>query len=141
MQAKEIKILMADDEPDVLSVMAKKVALEGFKVVTAADGQEAWEKIQSEDPDIIILDLSMPKLHGLEVLKNVRSNPPSAKWQPVIIVSAHGELQDIQKGFSLEADHYITKPCSVSDVVKAIHTMISLIPQHKPNEKPESEKK
>jgi len=126
-----IKILMADDEEDVLSVMAKKIAKEGYQVVTACNGQEAWDKIQSESPDVVILDLTMPKLDGFQVLKNLRENPPAAKWQPVIIVSARRELEDMQQGFSMEADHYISKPCTVSDILKAVQLMIKLIPQHK----------
>ena len=123
-----LKILMADDEPDVLEVMAKKVASEGYTVITASDGQEAWEKIQKEIPDIILLDLTMPKKDGFQVLKELRENPPSKKWQPVIIISAKRELEDIQKGLGMEADHYITKPCSIGDVLKAIKLMASLIP-------------
>lgn len=126
-----IKILMADDEEDILSVMAKKISKEGYLVVTASDGQEAWDKIKSESPDVILLDLTMPKLDGFQVLKNLRDNPPTNKWQPVIIVSARRELEDMQKGFSMEADHYISKPCTVSDIIKAIHLMVKLIPQHK----------
>lgn len=129
----QIKILMADDEEDILSVMSKKIAKEGYQVVTAKDGKEAWEKIQSESPDIILLDLTMPRMDGFQVLKNLRENPPSAKWQPVIIVSARRELEDMQKGFSMEADHYISKPCTVADILKAIQLMIKLIPQRKSN--------
>lgn len=127
----EIKVLMADDEKDVLEIMAKKVAMEGYQVVTACDGKDAWEKIQSESPDVILLDLNMPQMHGFDVLKKLRETPPSAKWQPVIIISAMGELEDIKKSYSLEADHYITKPCSIEAVVNAIKVMVSLIPQRK----------
>ena len=126
-----IKVLIADDEPDVLAAMSKKVEGAGYAVVTAVDGEEAWKKIQSESPDVILLDLTMPKMDGLEVLKNVRQNPPSAKWQPVIIVSARKELEDMKKGFSLEADHYLTKPCEMDAILKGIRTMVSLIPRRK----------
>lgn len=136
-----IKILMADDEPDVLQVMAKRVAAEGFQVVTASDGQDAWEKIRQENPDIIILDLTMPKLDGFGVLKALRENPPFPKWQPVIIVSARSELTDMQRGFSLEADHYISKPCKVDDILKGIKLMLNLIPQRKTKGELDSETK
>jgi DNA-binding response OmpR family regulator len=122
---------MADDEPAILEIMAKKVGGEGFDVVTAQDGEEAWDKIVSESPDIILLDLTMPKRDGFEILKKLRCNPPSEKWQPVIIVSARRELQDMQEGFFLEADHYLTKPCTMEDVVKSINLMVKLIPVHK----------
>ena len=122
---------MADDEPEILNIMAKKVTLAGFIVITAGDGEEAWEKIQNESPDVILLDLTMPKMDGFTVLKNLREKPPANKWQPVIIVSARAELIDMQKGFSLEADHYISKPCSIDDILKGIRLMMSLIPQRK----------
>ena len=134
-----IKVLLADDEKDVLEIMAKKIAKEGYTVVTAKDGQEAWEKIKSESPDVILLDLTMPKMDGFEVLKNLRENPPSDKWQPVIIVSARRELEDMQKGLSMEADHYITKPCNMTDIIKGIKLMISLIPQRKSKKQLEKE--
>ena len=127
----KIKILMADDEADVLEIMAKKIRLEGYEVITAADGQDAWMKIAKESPDIILLDLTMPIMDGFSVLKKLRESPPSDKWQPVIIVSALDELEDMQKGFALEADHYITKPCRIEDILKAIRMMITLIPQRK----------
>ena len=87
--------------------------------------------ITTESPDIIILDLNMPKMNGFEVLKRLREEPPEEKWQPVIIVSARGELEDIKQGLTLEAEHYLVKPCSIEDIVKAIRLMASLIPQHK----------
>ena len=126
-----LKVLMADDEPDVLSVMAKKIKAAGYDIITAVDGQEAWDKIIVENPDIILLDITMPKLEGFEVLKRLRETPPTKKWQPVIIISAREELKDIQKGYSLEADHYLTKPCNIDDVLNGIRLMAKLIPQHK----------
>jgi len=127
----DLKVLMADDEIDVLQVMAKKVREAGYEVATARDGVEAWDKIQSENPDVIVLDLMMPQRDGYEILKELRENPPTTKWQPVIIVSAKNELEDMEKTFSMEADHYITKPCGVDDILKAIRQMVQLLPQHK----------
>lgn len=129
-ETSQIKILIAEDEKEVLEIMAKWVRGEGYSVVTASDGEQAWQKIQDEEPDIVLLDLVMPGKHGLEVLQMMRENP-IGKWQPVIIISALGQLEDIKKGFSLEADHYITKPCNMDAVLKAIRTMVSLIPQRR----------
>ena len=126
-----IKVLIADDEKDILEVMQKKVEQAGYAVVAAMDGEEAWQKIVKESPDVILLDLTMPKLDGLDLLRRLRENPPSSKWQPVIIVSARGELEDMKKGLSLEADHYIAKPCNMEAVLKGIRLMVSLIPQRK----------
>ena len=126
-----IKILIADDEPDVLEIMAKKVVAAGYDVVTAPDGQIAWEKIVSEKPDAVLLDLTMPGLHGFEVLEKLRKKPPFEKWCPVIIISAHNELSNIQKGFALEAEHYLTKPCLPQEILKSIELVLSLKEQRK----------
>lgn len=119
---------MADDEASVLEIMARQVASAGFEVITASDGKQAWEKIQSENPDVVVLDLLMPHMDGFAVLSQLRTNPPSKKWIPVIIVSALNETQHMQKSFDLQADHYLVKPCRTEDVLRAIKLMISLIP-------------
>ncbi|OGX55684.1 MAG: hypothetical protein A2447_11415 [Omnitrophica WOR_2 bacterium RIFOXYC2_FULL_38_12] len=126
-----IKILVADDEKEVLDIMARKIQEQGYDVVKASDGNDALEKIIREAPDVILLDINMPGRNGFEILKDVRENPTASKWQPVIIVSACNELNDLRKGYKLQADHYITKPCSIEDIIKAIKLMVSLIPQRK----------
>lgn len=127
----KVKVLMADDEKDVLDIMSKKIRIEGYAVITAADGLEAWDLVVRESPDVILLDLTMPGMDGFTLLKKLREYPPSEKWQPVIIISGLNELSDMQKGFSLEADHYLTKPCRIDEILKAIRLMVSLIPQRK----------
>jgi CheY-like chemotaxis protein len=129
MSAHPVKILIADDEEVVLEIMARKIASQKYEVITAKDGQEAWDKIVNEVPDIIILDLNMPKMDGWAVLSQLRQNPPTKRWQPVVIISGQNELASFQKGVSMEADHYLTKPCQIEDVLKAIRLMLSLIPQ------------
>ena len=126
-----MKILVADDDKDILEITAKKLKTVGYEIITAIDGEEALVKIRDEAPDIIILDLTMPKKDGFEVLQDIRKNPNVKKWQPVIILSGRRELEDMQKGYDCEADHYITKPCSFEDIKKSIELMIRLIPQHK----------
>lgn len=129
MSAHPIKILIADDEDVVLEIMARKIASQGYEVITAKDGQEAWSKIVSGLPDVIILDLNMPKMDGWAVLSQLRHNPPTKRWQPVIIVSAQNELENFKKGVDLEADHYLTKPCPIEEILRAIRLMLSLVPQ------------
>jgi len=120
------KILIADDESDCLEVISKRLQLEGYQTFTAADGQEALDKIYRENPDIIILDILMPKKNGFEVLKEIRQRPIS-KWQPVVIVSVKDELENIKKGYDLEADLYITKPFNLELLLNSIKTLIGLI--------------
>ena len=129
MSPSPIKILIAEDEEVVLEIMARKIASKGYEVITAHDGQDAWARIVSDLPDIIISDLNMPKMDGWAVLSQLRNNPPTKRWQPVIIVSAQGELASIQKGVNLQADHYLAKPCQIEEILQAIRLMLSLIPQ------------
>jgi DNA-binding response OmpR family regulator len=125
------RILIADDEADILEISAKKVREAGYEVVTAKDGQEALDKIYQDRPDVVVLDVRMPKLDGFEVLKRLREKPLPDKWQPVIIVSAMDDIADMKKGYSLEADYYITKPCNITTILKGIQTMLHLIPVRK----------
>lgn len=87
------------------------------------------------------MDLMMPKQNGFEVLRRVRTHLSVDKWQPVIIVSAKRELEDLREGYALEADHYMTKPCPIEDILKSIRLMVSLIPQHeKPSHRQDGNK-
>ena len=127
----KIKILIADDEWDILEITAKKVAAAGFDVITACDGEMAWEKVKSDSPDVLVLDLTMPKMNGFSVLELLRSTPPNDKWIPVIIVSALGDVKDMERGMELQADHYLVKPCTVDEILKGIRLMLALAPQRR----------
>lgn len=121
------KILVVDDERDVVETLQKRLTQEGYSVVTAFNGEEALERVKTDNPDIILLDLMMPKKNGFEVLKEVRQKY-NDKWRPVIIVSAKDELDSIAECYKLEADHYLTKPCKLENVLRGVKTMESLIP-------------
>lgn len=121
------KLLVVDDERDIADTLAKTLKREGYEAVVAYDGEEALQKVKEENPDIILLDLIMPKLNGFDVLKEIREKYKD-KWRPVIIVSAKNDLESVKKGYGLEADHYLTKPCSIENILHGIRIMISLIP-------------
>jgi len=118
------KIFLADDEEGVLFFFSKMLKSEGFEVVTAQDGEEAKEKILAEKPDVIILDIKMPKCDGFGALEWVRKN--IKEWVPVIMLTAIQDFESMKKGYSLEADHYLTKPCAKKDLIKSVKTMLSL---------------
>lgn len=118
------KILISDDDKEVVGFLAKGLNREGFETVVAFDGLEAKDKIIREQPDVIILDLIMPRMNGWEVLKWLRKDAKLAT--PTIIVSAKDEMADLKKGYSLEADTYLIKPVSIDDVLRGIHVVCSL---------------
>ena len=115
-------------------MLSKKITEAGYEVLTAANGQEALEVIRTQSPDVIILDVMMPKMDGFTVLEEIRKHPDARKWQPVIMVSGHTGLEDLQKAFDLEADHYITKPCKIEDIQKIMELMIRLVPRRQKEE-------
>lgn len=123
----DYKLLLVDDDRDVVENLSRRLQAEGYRVETAHDGQEALQKVATANPDVIILDLMLPKLNGFEVLKEVREKH-KGKWRPVIIISAKSEMESLKRCYNLEADHYITKPFTVDDLVRGVKVMISLIP-------------
>ena len=121
------KLLLVDDEKEIVETLQPRLIREGYEVVVAYDGEEALAKVRQDNPDIILLDLMLPKLNGFQVLKEIRQKFKD-KWRPVIIISAQTELETVRKSYNMEADHYLTKPCNIENVLRGIRTMISLIP-------------
>lgn len=124
------RLLIVDDEKETVETLKSILLKNGYEVSVAFDGQEALVKVKEDDPDVILLDLVMPKLNGYEVLKEIREKY-NDKWRPVIIISAKTELESVQKCYNFQADHYLTKPCSTDNILRAIETMISLTPLRK----------
>src|SRR5438034_10908224 len=97
--------------------------MEGYEVVTALDGEQAIERARAEKPDLIVLDIMMPKLDGYETCKALKSNP-ATKNIPVILLSAKGRNVDQKVGFEVGADDYITKPFSPRKLVERINAIL-----------------
>jgi len=108
-----MKALVADDDLALADVVSFTLRRAGFEVITAHDGQAALNRWQAEHPDIIILDLNMPKLSGLQVCQRVRAQDDT----PIIILSVRGDEDDIVRGLQLGADDYIVKPFSPRQLV------------------------
>jgi two-component system alkaline phosphatase synthesis response regulator PhoP len=109
------KVLIVDDEMDAL--MALKVALEaeGYNVAEAKDGHEALDKVHSEIPDVILLDLMIPGIDGFEVCRQLKSDDVY-RHIPVIMLTARGEIDDKVEGIELGADDYVTKPFNLKEL-------------------------
>lgn len=121
------KLMIVDDDKDIVEMLERLLSRQGYETVTAFDGEDALAKIGKHNPDIILLDLTMPKTDGFDVLREIRQKHKD-KWRPVIVISAKTDLDAVRECYSLEADHYLTKPCSVENILRGIETMISLIP-------------
>ncbi len=105
------KILVVDDEEDILELLRFNLSHEGFEVSCAGSGEQALEKVKTEPPDLILLDLMLPGLDGLEVARALK-NQAATKEIPIVMLTAKGEEADIVKGLEIGADDYITKPFS-----------------------------
>ncbi len=111
------RILIAEDEPDMAMGLRDNLQFEGYEVIVAADGEEALEKANSERPDLILLDVMMPKRDGLEVCKMVRD---AGFTVPILMLTAKSQEIDVVRGLEVGADDYITKPFSVREVLARI---------------------
>lgn len=114
------KILVADDEDLVRSYIEKKLAKLGYAVLVARDGEEALERVYSSVPDLILLDVKMPKLDGIEVCKRIKSDEKT-RHIPIIMLSAKAQSNEINEGIESGADRYICKPIGFPDIIKEIH--------------------
>jgi DNA-binding response OmpR family regulator len=117
------KILVADDEPNIVISLAYLLKREGYTVVIARDGQEALETIARELPDLVLLDVMMPKKTGFEVCQEVRAND-ALQGIKILMLTAKGRDTDLAKGTALGADAYMTKPFSTRDLVLKVAQML-----------------
>ncbi len=113
-------ILIVDDEPVVREVLAGYLQRDGYRTIEAGDGHQASDLIASEDPDLVILDVVLPGLDGLEICRWIRSSSEL----PVIIVSARGEEPDRILGLELGADDYVVKPFSPREIASRVRTVL-----------------
>ena len=103
--------LIVDDDRDCLTVLRCMMERQGFTVRTAQNGRQALEQLETEQPDIVLLDIMMPEMDGLTALEQIRNRPGTARL-PVILLSAKAGDEDMLAGYQCGADYYITKPCT-----------------------------
>jgi len=117
------RILVVEDEADLREVLSYNLSREGFKVSTASDGGEGVRAALTEKPDLILLDLMLPDIDGLEVCRRVRQDP-NVGATPIIMVTAKDEETDVILGLGLGADDYIAKPFSVKEVIARVKAVL-----------------
>jgi CheY-like chemotaxis protein len=118
------KIFIVDDDPLMVRMYAKKLTNDGYTVETAGDGAEAIKKLESYTPDLILLDIMMPELNGLEVLKTLKSKPATEKIPVILLTNVGSSDEDVERGLELGAVAYLTKagnkPADVVSKIKEI---------------------
>jgi two-component system, OmpR family, alkaline phosphatase synthesis response regulator PhoP len=117
------RILIADDEKDIVGLVAYNLEQEGFAVLKAYDGRKAWETIQAQRPDLVLLDLMMPEIPGMEVCRMIRRQASTASL-PVIMLTAKSDPVDKILGLEIGADDYITKPFHVRELIARVRAVL-----------------
>ena len=110
------KVLIVDDEKNIVDIIAFNLKKEGYQVITASDGEEGVEKTFSENPDLILLDIMMPKMDGYEACRKIREK----KHTPIIMLTARAEEVDKVLGLEMGADDYVTKPFGVRELMARV---------------------
>lgn len=129
------KILVVDDEPDILKILTHRLEKESYKIITAADGEDAISKFEHERPTLIVLDLMLPKLDGFEVCRLIRQQSSV----PIIILSARGDELDKLMGFRMGVDDYLTKPFNPAELALRIKAVLRRINERQREELGKSE--
>lgn len=117
------KILIVDDEPNIVLSIEFLMKREGFEVQRAGDGEQALEMLAADRPDLMILDVMMPRKNGFEVCSEVRADP-GLKSLPILMLSAKGREAEMNKGLALGADAYVTKPFSTHELVDQVNRLL-----------------
>ena len=117
-------VLIADDDEDILTLVALRFRRSGLEVILARDGEEALELIKTRAPDAAVLDIAMPKLTGLEVVRRIRGSE-ATKTLPIVLLTALAGEKDVDLGLDAGADEYITKPFSPQDLYTCVQSVLS----------------
>jgi DNA-binding response OmpR family regulator len=116
-----VKILVVEDEPNMVAGLRDNFEFEGYEVITASDGIEGLQKALDESPDLMLLDVMMPRMSGLEVCRQLRAKRPTL---PIIMLTARGQEVDKVVGLELGADDYVTKPFSIRELLARVKAIL-----------------
>ncbi len=125
--ARKTRILIIEDEPAMVAGLRDNFEYEGYEVISADDGVAGLERVFADDPDLVVLDVMMPRMSGLDVCKQIKAGRPSV---PVIMLTARGQEIDKVVGLELGADDYVTKPFSIRELMARIKAVLRRVPPH-----------
>ncbi|MEW6475419.1 MAG: response regulator [Actinomycetota bacterium] len=117
-------VLVVDDDPVILKLLEVNFEMEGFEVVGASDGAEGLQRAREVRPDIVVLDVMMPRMTGYEVAKALREDDGTAHI-PIIFVTARAQSSDVERGMELGVDDYVTKPFDPLDLIARVNTLLA----------------
>src|SRR5688572_8070940 len=122
-------ILVVDDNPANVDIIETRLASQGFRIITAADGEEAIAQARKHTPDLILLDVMMPKKDGLQVCRELKGDP-SLPFMPIILVTAKGDTKDIIAGLDSGGDEYLTKPVDTAALLARVRSILRIKALH-----------
>ena len=133
MKKKDIKILLVDDEPDVIEIIRYNLDQEGYKIYTASDGKEALKKAKKNIPNLIIMDVMMPNMDGIEACEQLR-NDECFNDTIIMILTARGEDYSYVAAFEAGADDYVTKPIKPKIIVSKVKALLRRLKNEEPTQ-------
>ena len=117
------KILAVDDDPSIIKLLEIKLKRSGYEVISAVNGEEGYLRAVEERPDLVLLDIMMPKMNGYEVCERLKKTL-GAESPAVVMLSAKGQQSDMEKGFQVGADDYVVKPFDLKALVDRINAVL-----------------
>ena len=119
-----LRVLVVDDDPVILELLRINFEIEGFEVLSAADGEQGLARARADAPDVVLCDVMMPRLDGMELLARLRDDPRTAHL-PVVLLSAKAQKVEVERGLSLGADDYVTKPFDPLDLLDRVNAVLA----------------
>jgi len=116
------RVLVVDDDEVIRQLIAVNLTLEGFEVATACDGQDCLDRVHDIDPDVITLDVMMPRLDGWETATRLRSDP-STRHIKVVLITARAQEEDRRRGLGIGVDAYVTKPFDPAELIQIVREL------------------
>jgi DNA-binding response OmpR family regulator len=123
------RILIVDDTPANVEILEMRLAANGYEILTAGDGEEALEVIEKQEPDLILLDIMMPRIDGIEVCRRVKAND-ALPFIPIVLVTSKADPKDVVAGLEAGAEEYLTKPVEHTALVARVKSMLRIKELH-----------
>ena len=117
------KVLVIDDDPVIVELLRVNFEIEGFDVVSAADGREGFDRARDDRPDVVLSDIMMPRFDGLQLLSRLKTDA-ATKSLPVILLSAKAQNAEVQQGLDMGADDYVTKPFDPLELIDRVNAVL-----------------
>ena len=122
--SRAVRVLVVDDDPVILELLRINFEIEGYEVLAATDGEQGLAKAREEEPDVVLCDIMMPRLDGIEVVTQLRGDPRTAHL-PIVLLSAKAQKVEVDRGLAAGADDYVTKPFDPLELLERVNAVLA----------------